>query len=120
MGDYAIYRSQRRGAGYSVPVKAPGVDVDAPADDAGPVVTPDELDVFFASTCPGGAGCYDIYEATRDSVADGFVAAGPVAELNTASRDVANWISPDACTLYFTRLESDVGYQRYRASRPSM
>lgn len=82
-----------------------------------PVVTPDELTLYFGSNRPGGAGNYDIYQATRPTVADGFGAPIALASLNTASLDAPSWISEDGCELYFTRLDANVGYQLYVALR---
>ena len=80
-------------------------------------MTPDELTLFFGSARTGGTGDIDIYEARRASVADGFGAPIELTGLNTTGPEGPNWISPDGCNLYFTRLEPSVGYQLYVTSR---
>ncbi len=116
-GNLGLYRSAKVNGAFSTPTLVPGVNLDTPAVENNPVVTPDELTLFFGSTRPGGTGDYDIYEARRAHVADGFGAPIELTGLDTTGADVPNWISPDGCNLYFTRLEANVGYQLYMASR---
>jgi hypothetical protein len=116
-GNLGIYRSVKVNGAFSTPTLVPGVDLDTPAVENNPVVTPDELTVFFGSTRPGGTGDHDIYEARRAHVADGFGAPIELTGLDTTGADVPNWVSPDGCNLYFTRQEPNVGYQLYMASR---
>lgn len=116
-GNLGLYRSAKVNGAFSTPTLVPGVNLDTAAVENNPVVTPDELTLFFGSTRPGGTGDYDIYEARRAHVADGFGAPIELTGLDTTGADVPNWISPDGCNLYFTRQESNVGYQLYMASR---
>lgn len=116
-GNLGLYRSAKVNGAFSTPTPVPGVSLDTTAVENNPVVTPDELTLFFGSTRPGGTGDYDIYEARRAHVADGFGAPIELTGLNTTGADVPNWISPDGCDLYFTRQEPKVGYQLYMASR---
>jgi hypothetical protein len=116
-GNLGLYRSVKVNGAFTTPTPVPGVDLDTPAVENNPVVTPDELTLFFGSTRPGGTGDFDIYEARRAHVADGFGAPIELKGLDTAGADVPNWISPDGCNLYFTRSEPNVGYQLYMASR---
>lgn len=116
-GNPGLYRSAKVNGAFSTPTPVPGVNLDTPEAENNPVVTPDELTLFFGSTRPGGTGDYDIYEARRAHVADGFGAPIALTALNTTGADVPNWISPDGCNLYFTRAEPNVGYQLYMAGR---
>lgn len=116
-GNLGLYRSVKVNGAFSTPTPVPGVNLDTPAVENNPVVTPDELTLFFGSTRPGGTGDFDIYEARRAHVADGFGAPIELKGLDTSGADVPNWISPDGCNLYFTRSEPNVGYQLYMASR---
>jgi hypothetical protein len=116
-GNLGLYRSAKVNGAFSTSTPVPGVNLDTPAVENNPVVTPDELTLFFGSTRPGGTGGYDIYEARRAHVADGFGAPIELTGLNTTGDDVPNWISPDGCVLYFSRLEANVGYQLYMATR---
>jgi hypothetical protein len=116
-GNFGLYRSVKVNGAFSTPTLVPGVNLDTPAVENNPVVTPDELTLFFGSTRPGGTGDYDIYEARRAHAADGFGAPIELTGLDTPGADVPNWISPDGCNLYFTRQVSGLGYQLYMASR---
>lgn len=116
-GNYGLYRSAKVNGSFSTPTPVPGVNLDTAATENNVVVTPDELTVSFGSTRPGGTGSWDIYEARRAHVADGFGAPIELTVLNTTGADVPNWISPDGCVLYFSRQEANVGYQLYMATR---
>ena len=116
-GNLDLYRSVKVNGAFSTPTLVSGVTLDTPAVENNPVVTPDELTLFFGSTRPGGTGDYDIYEARRAAVADGFGAPVELKALNSAGADVPTWISPDGCNLYFTRQEPGAGYQLYVATR---
>jgi hypothetical protein len=116
-GNYGLYRSSKIGSGFSTPTLVSGINLDSANNESSPVVSPDELMLFFASDRPGGLGSYDIYEATRLTVADGFGAPIALISLNTTSSEWPSWISADGCELYFTRLEANVGYQLYVATR---
>lgn len=116
-GNPGLYRSVKVNGAFSTPTLVPGVNLDTPAIENNPVVTPDELTLFFGSTRPGGTGDFDIYEARRAHAADGFGAPIELKGLDTAGGDMPNWISPDGCSLYFTRQAANVGYQLYMASR---
>lgn len=117
LGNFRLYRSVKLGGTFSAPKLVGGIDLDLPAEEGNPVVTLDELTLFFASTRPGGAGYYDIYEARRSTSADGFGEPIALASLNTAEADTPTWISPDGCDLYFTRFEPSAGRQMYVATR---
>lgn len=116
-GSYGLYRSSKVAGAFSTPTLVSGVNLDSPTIDNSPVVTPDELTLYFSSDRPGGAGSLDIYVATRPTAADGFGAPVALTGLNTASVDTPSWISPDGCALYFSRAEANVGFQLYVAMR---
>jgi hypothetical protein len=83
-------------------------------DDGFPVVTQDELVVYYAST---GAND-DIWMSTRKSTMDDWDPPTTVPGLNSARDDRPTWISNDGCTLYFTsdRDTADT-FKLYRAVR---
>jgi len=116
-GNYGLYRSSKTGGAFSTPTLVSRVNLDSANNEENPVVTPDELTLFFSSNRSGGLGSLDIYEATRLTVADGFGAPIALTSLNTASYEAPTWISADGRELYFTRLEANVGYQLYVATR---
>jgi Tol biopolymer transport system component len=116
-GNYALYRSAKSGGAFAAPTIVSGVDLDTADIESTPVVSPDELTLFFGSTRPGGAGTFDMYEATRASTADGFGAAIPLTSLNSMEFEVPSWISADGCELYFTHSPSGEQNQLYVATR---
>ena len=118
-GNYGLYRSSSTGGVFSTPTLISGVDLDSANNEHDPVVSPDELTLYFSSDRPGGLGDFDIYEARRPTVADGFGAPIALTSLNTPSFDVPSWISADGCVLYFTRADGNLGYQLYVATRGS-
>jgi Tol biopolymer transport system component len=78
----------------------PGLD-DPAAKDQLPVVTPDELVIYFSSDRhqPDNE---QIYTATRTSKDDAFGPPTRVVELTQAGTSNApSWVSDDGCTLYF-------------------
>lgn len=90
--------------------------VDTPESEIVPVVTADELHVFFARH---NGTDYDIYEASRSSLADGFGAATAVPGMASAGFDeLPSWVSPDGCDLYFSSAAGVTGSDLFVASRP--
>ncbi len=81
-----------------------------------PVVTPDELTLYFGSQ-RSGSQMLDVYVATRASTASPFGSVARVAEVSTATNDVPTWISDDGCRLY---MHSDTAgsYDLYVATKP--
>jgi Tol biopolymer transport system component len=116
-GNFGLYRSVMVNGVFSTPSPVPGVNLDTASIENNPVVTPDELTLIFGSNRPGGTGDYDMYEARRASVADGFGAPIALTGLNTTGSDDPTWISPDGCNLYFIRVDPTLGFQIFMASR---
>ena len=95
---------------------APVAELNSAGNDAFPVVSLDGRTIYFASirALPGAAGDagasadagvkmdFDIWVARRATASGPFSDLAPVNELNTASTDVPNWISPDGCTIYIS------------------
>ena len=82
-----------------------------------PVITADGLMLYFASDRSGN---FDIYLVRRKTLASAF--EGPVVqvtELDTSASEFPDWISPDACTLYFRsdRAGGKGGRDIWRAKR---
>jgi hypothetical protein len=97
-----IYRAQAAaGGGFDPPVHLS--ELGSSADESDPVVTADELTIYFGSTRGNGAGGIDIWTASRTSTAQPFGTPRNVSELNTSANDAPSWISPDGCRLYIWR-----------------
>ena len=102
---FFLYRASRASTADSFAVDTSG-SLDALNTgnrDRFPVVTLDELAIYFATDRSGGSD-YDIYVATRASKTDAFANRTDVTELSTTTNsEVPNWISDDGCRMYLTR-----------------
>jgi hypothetical protein len=123
-GSTHIVRAERMGAGIQPPAPVP--ELDSSADDKYPVVTPDELTIFFGSTrTDGGAhGSEDIWTASRSSTGLPFSSLQNVSELNSPNDEWPTFVSRDGCTLYFTTDVVDETHpygisSQYVAQRPA-
>jgi hypothetical protein len=97
-----LFRSPRLADGYGPP--EPLTSINSATDDNSPVVTADELTIYFASfRSAGSQGEWDVFVAHRDRREEPFRAAAPLAGVNTAGSEFPTWISPDGCELYLTR-----------------
>jgi hypothetical protein len=93
-----IYRAAMRGtrADPPVPVQTiPGARF--------PVVSADELTLYFAAPSAPAETQLIIFVTTRTSRDDPFDPPAKITELMTSAFDAPQWISPDGCRLYFTR-----------------
>jgi hypothetical protein len=116
-GNYELYRAPRGSEQFENPLLVSGTSINNPtATDSSPVVTPDELTLFFLSNRAGGVGSYDVWAAKRTSVANGFDAPVNLQTVNTATVDVPTWVSADGCVLYVTRDLAGM-YDLYVATR---
>ena len=80
-----------------------GPPINTNAGEGCPRFTADGLSMFFESNQPGGVGGWDIWVSTRETVDDPWgepVSLGP--PVNTEGDELANNISLDGLTLYFT------------------
>ncbi|HXI61010.1 MAG TPA: hypothetical protein VNO55_33345 [Polyangia bacterium] len=102
--------------GESLPVR--GINT-ADYEEARPVVSSDELTIYYVSNRPdGGArGGWDIWMATRASKDAAFDDVVNVTELNTDGSDSPGWLSADQCDLYFAQNTAQ-GERLFVASRP--
>jgi hypothetical protein len=90
--------------------------VDTPASEDIPILTADELHMFFARN---NGTDFDIYEASRSSTSDGFGAAAAVPGLAMAGFDeLPSWISADGCDLYYSSAAGVTGSDLFVVSRP--
>jgi Tol biopolymer transport system component len=68
-------------------------------DDAGPAISADGLELYFASDTPGND---NLYVAKRASITDSFTTASQITELNTGSPDHEPWINGTKTFLVWT------------------
>ena len=80
-----------------------------------PVVTADELHIYFARS---NGTDFDVFEASRSSLADGFGAAAGVPGISTTGYDeLPSWISPDGCDLYYSSAAGVTGSDLFMIAR---
>jgi hypothetical protein len=117
-GDNDVYRGVW--TGLSVKEVKPVAGINTPRSDVCPVVTTDELTIYYGiemRTEGTGSELYDIWMATRSSRQDAFSDPRPLQELNMPSAtDAPGWISPDNCRLYIFR-EDSAGARIFVAER---
>jgi hypothetical protein len=89
-------------------------NVNSAGDDGTPRLSADELEMFFFSDRPGGAGVQDIYVAKRASRDDDFGTPMPIRELNTIGAEGGAFLASDNLTLYY-----HAGLSMLVAARPS-
>jgi Tol biopolymer transport system component len=101
-GDGDIYVASGAAGSFAAPTLVTGTSLQTTSTEGYPVVTQDQLDLYFRSD-RAGAGSFDIWLATRTSVAAGFSAPVNVSLLNTNVAEAPTWVSADNCVLYFMR-----------------
>jgi Tol biopolymer transport system component len=118
-GTRDIFRASRPSANGAFGAPALVGELNSPtADDKYPVVSGDELSVYFGSDRPGSAG-FDIWEAHRTTTGDGFGTPRLSTNVNSTATDLPVWISPDGCRLLLSSDRAGVGGRDlYLATRP--
>lgn len=103
---WELYRSHGPGPGFGT--REVLAQVSSDFDDAAPVVSDDELEIFFASERDGTHEGHDIYTGFRTNKNDPF-AIRKLDALSTPSPgiDWPLWLSPDLCTLYYINKDSN-------------
>ena len=100
IGGFDIYFSAYNMGQWSKPNNL-GQPVNSPSWDAQPSISPDGLNLYFASDRPGGFGGADIWVSTfKDGRFQPPVNLGP--EINTAGEEQSPFIHYDNQTLYFS------------------
>lgn len=112
----SIYRAARNGSGgYADVAVVAGLGAQNDSYDSSPVVTSDELTIYWSRSNTTGPPA-SIHVATRSDKSSKFSGDRVVSELDTAdTRQMPSFISADRCRIYFSRsrqvgqaLESDV------------
>jgi Tol biopolymer transport system component len=108
---------------YSCPAfgsPLPVAELNSSADDEAPVVTPDDLTIYFASTRSPPAGGVHVWMAKRASTSERFSNPTIVQELNLPGTILLpTFVSRDGCSLYLEgTLSSSVPWAVYVAQKP--
>jgi hypothetical protein len=97
-----------------------GIVNDPVIDTGAPVLTVDELHLYFTRITTVNAAS-EVWRATRSTPSEAFRDAKPVTELNAPGANTPRWISPDGCRLYFDtnreRRDGGTGPRAWVASR---
>jgi hypothetical protein len=90
---------------YSFPIGEPAtptpISVSSRKDEMAPVLTDDDLTIFFASNRDGRTR-KDLYAATRASKLNGFGEARRIDHLSKEADEYPDAVSHDGCTLWYT------------------
>lgn len=110
-GVYTLFRAERTGASFgdAKPVDITGLPASAMSNQYNPMVTPDELTLYFQALS-------DVYVATRASTSEPF--RDPT--LLTGVVGPLSWISADNCQAYLVKGEASGGgtlYHLYYGTR---
>jgi hypothetical protein len=99
---YDIATSMASGTVLGPPSPLPG-SVNTQYSERAPVVTPNELTLYYSSDRPDGdaLGSFDIWVATRPSLAEHFSSPVNVGELNSSWLEEPTFVTADGCALYF-------------------
>ncbi len=118
-GNNDLYRASRSTTAqtYAVDTAAFAV-VNTSNTEQFPVVTLDELTLYYSSDKAGGPGGGDIWVATRASTSVPFGNVVNVAELNSTNDDVPTWISDDGCRIYLASDRAGT-WDIYVATKPA-
>jgi hypothetical protein len=105
-----IYRAEWEGfePDASLGPPSPVDELNTTTSEIDPVVTPDDLTIYFASDRADGSaqGLFDIWMATRASTDVAFNGVTNVVELNSPAFDAPTFVTRDGCTLYFSSTRS--------------
>ncbi|HSR95939.1 MAG TPA: hypothetical protein VLM79_02660 [Kofleriaceae bacterium] len=115
-GNYGLYRSTQTGGVFSAPELVRGTNLDTPYMELAPVLTEDELTLYFASSRPN-LGSVDVFEATRATAQDPFGEPVNLTEINGVNGDVPSWVSADNCQLYVTHFDPTLNLEIITAFR---
>jgi Tol biopolymer transport system component len=116
-GDENLYLAERPSIGASFGAVAAIDELNTSDYETSPFVTGDGMTVYFMSNRPNGAGCDDIWMATRPAPTLPFDPAEPVPGINSVACDDDPSLSADGCEIFFASNRSGDGYRLYRATR---
>jgi Tol biopolymer transport system component len=97
---YHIYRAAEQSGGFASPLLV--AELSSSGFDYCPVVTTDELRIYFASDRGSDAGANQVWTSVRSSTAQPWPTPTPVSELDAFGSVIPSWISDDGCRLYIS------------------
>jgi Tol biopolymer transport system component len=102
-GDFDLYVARREHAADAFSPPTPIDEINTPANEDTPFVTPDGLTLYFSSNRPGGLGAIDLYVARRSSPTGKFGPPVNLAALNAPApaRQFSARLAADGRTMYF-------------------
>lgn len=93
-------------------------EITGPGGNEAPVLTGDELTMYFASNRPGSKdGSQDVWVATRSSITAKFGTPVALSDLNSNKDDYPTWVSADGCRIVVQSYVSG-NSDLYLAERP--
>jgi len=98
-----LYVTHKTGTMFGTPKEITAVK--SPGGAWHPVVSRDELTLYFASDRTDGSakGGSDVWASTRSTVSDEFGLPGAINELNTTENELVVGVSPDSCEIFLIR-----------------
>jgi hypothetical protein len=118
--DKDIFRSTLSGTTFGTPIRV--TELSSTSEDSDPVVTPDDLTIYFMSARPtdGTANHMHIWTAQRPGAGEPFLPPVLVSELAAFGTDQRpTFISADGCTLYLSATVGSPTSMVYLAQKPS-
>ncbi len=103
-GNTDIYFVQRSALDQPFGVAMPYTAVNTMADEAELRFSPSGLEIWVSTDRTGGAGDFDLWRATRDTVDDPFGALAPVPEINSTGAEYNAEVSRDGLRMFFAAL----------------
>jgi hypothetical protein len=108
-GKLSIWFATSSATGFAAPVEVD--ELNSKGEVQSPVLTDDELTIFFSA--PGTAGDLDIFTATRTKASDSFSGITRVDALSTIYNDYLTWVSANGCAVIaetFVQNKADLFY----------
>ena len=100
MDFHVVARTEPAGP-FSSPVALS--DINGPGDEYYIWLSPDELEVYYASDAGNASSLLDLWSASRTSTAEAFSNAGILSGVSDVdAEDLGVWVSPDGLTLWFS------------------
>lgn len=101
-GDNELYVATGAAGSFGAPTAVVGTGLSSTADDRYPVLTPDQLTLYFSSDRAGNSGA-DVWMSTRANVTTGFGAPVNLSVVNSNVSEFPDWVSADNCVLVLHR-----------------